>query len=228
MRELIYTCYCTAARKQSLSRKDTHILVSTLQESYLFRFDGSSRITRVSPSSTAIITNQPTLALANIPRRLQKRAGPGQNSVSEYVNSSLVVQITSTGVTLLEYDMALGQHTKVGDGWVPNAAQKGTGWQGRHIIVAAINPSQIVLGISGARLVLLNLTDKDEFNQLMCVFGSRWCSESELYSTGIAMWVMPPLERSLLSRVHHLILRRNSPNALLSHSGDLIESKYFH
>jgi DNA damage-binding protein 1 len=102
---------------------DTHILVSTLQDSHLFRFEGGSRLAQTSSSSTALVTNEPTLALGNIPRRRLQKARPGQNSGFVYVDSSLVVQVTKTGVWLVEYEMALGQYTKAGDGWVPGRVQ---------------------------------------------------------------------------------------------------------
>jgi DNA damage-binding protein 1 len=82
-----------------------------------------------------------------------------------YVDSSLVVQVTKTGVWLAEYDMALGQYTKAGDGWVPGRVQGvGSGWNGRTIVAAGVNASQVVVALSGARLVVLNLNEKDDYN----------------------------------------------------------------
>jgi len=73
--------------------------------------------------------------------------------------------VTKTGVALVEYDMALGEHTKVGDGWAPDMDQGvGSGWNGRMIVAAGVNASQVVIALSGARLVLLNLSEKDDFN----------------------------------------------------------------
>jgi DNA damage-binding protein 1 len=81
-----------------------------------------------------------------------------------YIDSSLVVQVTKNGAVLVEYDMALGEYTKVGDRWEPGGVGRGTGWSGRTVVAAAVNASQIVVALSGARLVLLNLSEKDDFN----------------------------------------------------------------
>lgn len=82
-------------------------------------------------------------------------------STSIYVDSSLVVQVTKSGVGLFEYDMALGEYVKVGDRWTPS--KEGTGWTGREIVAADVNSSQFIVALSGCRLVLLNLSEKDEF-----------------------------------------------------------------
>lgn len=87
----------------------------------------------------------------------------GNSATSIYVNSSLVVQVTKQGMRLAEYDMALGQYTKVGDGWTPEIVQGGYGWDGREVVAASVNASQFVLALNGARLVLMNLSEKDDF-----------------------------------------------------------------
>lgn len=76
-----------------------------------------------------------------------------------------MVQVTKSGVALVEYDMALGEYTKAGDGWAPGRVQGiGSGWNGRSIVAAGLNASQVVVALSRARLVILNLSDKDDFN----------------------------------------------------------------
>lgn len=60
--------------------------------------------------------------------------------------------------------MALGEYTKVGDRWVPSKVRSGSGWNGRTIVAASVNASQVVVALNGARLVLLNLNEKDDFN----------------------------------------------------------------
>jgi DNA damage-binding protein 1 len=141
-----------------LRRTDAHILVSTLQESHFLRLDDQNTITFVEPSSTGFVTNQRTLAATNIPRRLSKQ---GQG-VSTYANSSLVVQVTATAVTVLEFDMALDTYTRVGQQWTASSmAAQDPSWNGREIVVASVNPSQFTLGLSGSRITLLNLGDED-------------------------------------------------------------------
>lgn len=140
--------------KEHNHSKDTHILVSTLQESHLFRFEGGSRLARVSSSSTAFVMTEPTLALGNIPEREIK------GNTSGYLNSSLVVQVTRSGVGLFNYDMTLGEYTKIAK-WMP--AEK-VEWRGRSIVAASVNASQFVVGLNGGTLVLLNLSGKDSFN----------------------------------------------------------------
>jgi DNA damage-binding protein 1 len=141
-------------------------LLSTVQESHLFRFEGSNRLKHISSSSTGLITTEPTLALGNIPKRLQKKVAPGHNATSVYIDSSLVVQVTKQGIRLVEYDMALGEYTKVGDGWTPGMVQGGYGWDGREVVAAGVNASQFVLALNGARLVLLNLNEKNGFTRV--------------------------------------------------------------
>lgn len=84
----------------------------------------------------------------------------GQQS-STYGNSSLVVQVTPKGACLLEFDLGLSEYTRVGQLWTPE--KQGHGWQGRDIVAASVNPSQFVLALSYARVVVMNLNGDDEF-----------------------------------------------------------------
>lgn len=134
-------------------RQDTHILVSTLQESHLFRL-APSRIARVSSSSTTIVTTEPTLAFGNVALRTL------QGGKSTYTDSSFVVQVTKSGVGLFEYDTALGEYSARGQRWTPE--KQGDGWSGREIVAADVNPSQFVVALKGGRLAILNLNDRAE------------------------------------------------------------------
>jgi DNA damage-binding protein 1 len=67
-----------------------------------------------------------------------------------YLNGSLVVQVTSKGAYLLEFDMGLGEYTCVGD-WL--AASNAGG--GSEVVAASVNSTQIVLALNGGRIVTL-------------------------------------------------------------------------
>lgn len=87
------------------------------------------------------------------------------------MDSPLVIQVTKTAVVVAEYDMALGQYTRLGSPWTPGQVQDGHGWAGREIVAAGLNPSQFVVALNSARLVVLNLNEKDGINvvRLLCV-----------------------------------------------------------
>ncbi|OCH88473.1 hypothetical protein OBBRIDRAFT_780096 [Obba rivulosa] len=138
---------------------DSHLIASTTHETFVFRFDSADAITQLDTSADGFITSAPTLAVMNIPRRIStNNAG---RITSSYVDSSLVVQVTPGKITLLEYDAALGLFSSVGDGWDPKS--QGALGGGRHIVAADANASQIVVGLSGGRLCLLNLVDNARF-----------------------------------------------------------------
>lgn len=118
-------------------------------------------MTRIGASGTDFITQHPTLAIGNIRGRIHKKAAPSRDATSDYVDSPLVVQITSLGAMLYEYDMALGQYLKQGDGWLLEKTE----WKGRKVIAADINASQFILGLTGGKVVFLNLAvGKNETN----------------------------------------------------------------
>lgn len=142
--------------------------MSTLQDTHLFRLDSASTIFRVEPASTGFVTNLPTLAVSNVPRRFPPKSGQPK---SVYADSSLVVQVTPKEVNLLEFDISLEAYAQVGGTWtpekladIPNGANQNR--RGREIVAASINASQVAIAISGARLVLLNMTDKNQFQIL--------------------------------------------------------------
>ncbi|KAF7975350.1 hypothetical protein HWV62_9805 [Athelia sp. TMB] len=134
----------------------THLLVTTLRISHLFRFEKASRISGVHPSATELITSEATLAINNVyDRRFI-------NGKSTYNDGTLVVQATKSGLRMYEYDMGLGSYIKVGKDWIPN----------QEIVAASLNNSQYVLGLSGGRLVLFNSNQKD-LNELLSIYTSH-------------------------------------------------------
>ncbi|KAH9942902.1 CPSF A subunit region-domain-containing protein [Amylocystis lapponica] len=140
---------------------DTHLVATTLEETYVFQFDAVDVIRRLDPSADGFVVSRPTLALSNIPKRVTtNNAG---RMTSSYVDSSLVVQITPEKVNLVQYDAALGLFSSVGK-WEPS--MPGQGWIGRSIVAASVNNGQFILGLSGGRLVLLSLVEGSQFQVL--------------------------------------------------------------
>jgi DNA damage-binding protein 1 len=100
-------------------------------------------------SITGLIFHSRTVSFGNVARRISDG-----NGKSQYVNSSLVVQVTPNGAFLLEYDMGMRtyvQHAR----W----EQRGT-----EVVAASINPSQVVLALNVGKLVVLNITPDNAFN----------------------------------------------------------------
>lgn len=68
--------------------------------------------------------------------------------------------MTEERVLLIECDEVLRTYSVL-TSWSPENV--GGEWAGRKIVVAALNPSQFVLGLSRKRLVLLNLDENNKF-----------------------------------------------------------------
>lgn len=76
------------------------------------------------------------------------------------------MQITKSSLTLVEYDVDKGQYLKIGKGWEVRESER----DGREIVAAAVNASQFIVALNGARLILLKLKqDVDEICQHVCV-----------------------------------------------------------
>jgi DNA damage-binding protein 1 len=97
----------------------------------------------------------PTLAASNIARRVKSTSGR-----TSYEDSPFIVQVTEDKLLLLEYDSVLQVHSVL-TWWSPD--EQGGEWAGRKIVAAALNPSQFVLGLSRKRLVVLNLSEDNNF-----------------------------------------------------------------
>lgn len=135
---------------------DSHILVSTLRSTHLFRMNDAGNSTTIMhverAPTTGLVSNGPTLAFGNVARRLTDA-----NGKSSYVNSSLVVQVTPKGAFLFEYDLVLGtyvQHAR---------------WEqrGSAIVAGSVNPSQVILGLNGGKLVALSIAQDNSFNVVL-------------------------------------------------------------
>jgi DNA damage-binding protein 1 len=104
-------------------------------------------------STIEFATDVPTIALANVLRRVEV------NGKGQYDDSSFVVQVTSSEIRLLEHNEGGAVPFTLVRSWAPAAAGEGD----REIVAASINPSQIVLGLKGGKLCVLALDPKNKF-----------------------------------------------------------------
>jgi len=131
-------------------RYNSLILVSTVNESHLFRFGEGADVSILKRMETThvggLITDQPTLAFSNFYRRQGK----------EYVNSSLVVQIVATGAYLFEWDSIMNTYVERMKWNVPPAAPPAIPTQ-VVVVAACVNASQVALALSGGIIVWLSI-----------------------------------------------------------------------
>ncbi|KAI0335819.1 hypothetical protein GY45DRAFT_705258 [Cubamyces sp. BRFM 1775] len=170
----------------------THLVVSTLRETLLLAFSGKETLTHIEPSVAGFTTRVPTYALGNIPRR--QFSVIGGRTISSYVDSSLIVQITPEGVQLVEFDPTLGTFSVTGTGWFPKKLPDAN-FAGKDVVAGAMSPSQFVVGLSGGRLVLLNLGALDalqvvksrDFMDEICAISCAPFDPRKNYATSIAV-----------------------------------------
>ncbi|KAI0826862.1 CPSF A subunit region-domain-containing protein [Trametes gibbosa] len=136
----------------------THLVVSTLRETLVFSFAGKESITHLDSLAAGFATNVPTYIVGNVPRR--RTTTSGGRTTSSYTDSPLTVQISPEGLRLLEHDSTLNAFSRVGEDWHPKKSGD-ISMTGKEIVAAAMSPSQFVVGLSGGRLVLLNLGAND-------------------------------------------------------------------
>lgn len=144
-------------------REDSHILVSTIQNTSLFKINDVNGTLSLSYVEGDVLSglrvDVPTLAFANVARRV--KVG---NSHATYENSSLVVQVTARGVFLLKLDPVIGSHVEV-NRWMPEG--QGTfGEKQCDIVAASVNPSQVMIALHGGKLVVLSIAEKDQLRVL--------------------------------------------------------------
>ncbi|KAJ3503729.1 hypothetical protein NLJ89_g8306 [Agrocybe chaxingu] len=124
--------------------EDSHLFVSTANESHLFRInDLGSNISFEQIQPSGLATNRPTLAFSNLSKREKM----------EYVDSSLVVQVLHNGVFLFEWSSTMKTYEEKSHWTPPERPQKPT----PEIVAADINASQIALALSGGIVVVLNI-----------------------------------------------------------------------
>ena len=98
---------------------------------------------------SGLTSNQPTLALANVMRRV-----PGMSGASAYVDSPFVVQVTPVRVSVLEMDSELGTTSFVG-----SLTLEESPWKNKRVVAASINASQVVVALEGGIIVYFNLDE---------------------------------------------------------------------
>lgn len=127
-------------------------MVSTPRETHLFRVDeDEERLWYMDPITVSgLVTNRPTLALANVMRRL-----PGMSGTSAYGDSSFVVQVTPAGISVLEMDPELGTTSFVGSLVLEETAT----WKGKRVVAASINASQVVIALEGGVIASFSLNE---------------------------------------------------------------------
>ena len=139
-----------------ICRSDTHIVVSTPQETHLFRVDeDEERLWYMDPITVGgFVTDQPTLALANVMKRV-----PGMSGAAAYGDSSFVIQVTPKGISVLEMDRELGTTSSVGS----LILQETTIWKEKRVVATSINASQVVIALDGGVIASFTL---DEYGHL--------------------------------------------------------------
>ncbi|KAJ7043868.1 mono-functional DNA-alkylating methyl methanesulfonate N-term-domain-containing protein [Mycena alexandri] len=138
---------------------DSHVLVSTLQKTQAFQIETRSDTF----DATGDFANERTLAASNIKRVIVQEAKRRGNTIvsparNEYAGTPLVVQVTSTGAFLLEFDMVA--FSKVDDYDVANRGNSAE----LRVVAASINASQTVLALNSGRLLCLEVDEKNRLN----------------------------------------------------------------
>ena len=99
---------------------------------------------------SGLTTDQPTLALANVMRRL-----PGVSGASAYSDSSFVVQVTPVGISVLEMDPELGTTSLIGTLTIGDS----DAWKDKRVVAASVNPSQVVVALDGGVIASFSLKE---------------------------------------------------------------------
>ena len=127
-------------------------MVSTPRETHLFRVDeDEERLWYMDPITVSgLTTNQPTLALTNVMRRL-----PGMSGASAYGDSSFVVQVTPVEISVLEMDPELGTASFVGS----IILRESDTWSDKRVVAASVNASQVVVALDGGIIASFSLNE---------------------------------------------------------------------
>ncbi|KAJ7688236.1 mono-functional DNA-alkylating methyl methanesulfonate N-term-domain-containing protein [Mycena olivaceomarginata] len=135
---------------------DSHILVSTLQESHVFELTSNDTL-EVTESDAGFAPGR-TLAARNVQRGIVHEATKRGNVIitpetTEYQDTALVVQVTPNGAFLLEYEMGLAAFTRVHH---YDATARGDR-RGLQVVAASINATQTVLALNDGTLLCLEV-----------------------------------------------------------------------
>ncbi|KAJ6620776.1 CPSF A subunit region-domain-containing protein [Mycena sp. CBHHK59/15] len=137
---------------------DSHILLSTLHETHVFELDQSgSTMNLLDPADEEFAPGR-TLAALNIQRMdVVAQIKRGNTIITpatiRYADAPLVVQVTSKGAFLLEYDMGLQKFSRIAEYDV--MSRESENGEKVEVVAASINPGQILLALSGGSLICL-------------------------------------------------------------------------
>ncbi|KAJ6466487.1 CPSF A subunit region-domain-containing protein [Mycena sanguinolenta] len=141
---------------------DSHILVSTLQETHAFELTRNDTL-EATESDPGFASGR-TLAARNVKRGVVQEAIKRGNVIitpqsTKYEDTALVVQVTSDGAFLLEYDMGMGGFTQL----QKHDITKGGDTPGVQVVAASINAAQILLALNNGRLIWLEVDRRNNF-----------------------------------------------------------------
>ena len=133
---------------------DNMLVVSTLQST---RFYSLARLedqvlNELDEDSCPGFSPEPTLALENVASLILPTNS--SNGSTRYDDSQYVVQVTSTGVLLVNLFTGMRDSTWTGE---------------TEIVAASINASQVAVALKGRKLVILAVKDS-QLIELRCVF----------------------------------------------------------
>ncbi|KAJ7242817.1 mono-functional DNA-alkylating methyl methanesulfonate N-term-domain-containing protein [Mycena haematopus] len=135
---------------------DSHILVSTLRETHVFELTRDDTL-EATESDTGFAPGR-TFAARNVQRGVVQEARKRGNvpitpETIKYEDTALVVQVTSDGAFLLEYDMGIGGFTQVHKHDITERGDT----PGLQVVAASINATQTLLALNNGKLVWLEV-----------------------------------------------------------------------
>lgn len=122
---------------------------------------------------SGLTANQPTLALANVMRRV-----PGMSGASAYVDSPFVVQVTPVGVSVLEMDPELGNTSFIG-----SLILEESPWKNKRVVAASVNASQVVIALEGGVILYFNLDEHGHLQRRQQVTTFPYAADSNNFPT---------------------------------------------
>ncbi|KAJ7202805.1 mono-functional DNA-alkylating methyl methanesulfonate N-term-domain-containing protein [Mycena pura] len=151
---MAYTVGLFALRRTYDNIFDSHVLVSTLEETHAFEFKGNDTLERVEPLGVGFAPGR-TLAARNVQRVIVHEANHRTKAPErvEYSDTPLVVQVTSDGAYLLEFEMETFNEVVKFD-----VTKRGHQDQTLQVVAADINPSQVVLALNNGNLLCLEVS----------------------------------------------------------------------
>ncbi|KAI6039683.1 CPSF A subunit region-domain-containing protein [Pisolithus marmoratus] len=167
-------------RRRYNDSEHTHLVVSVLNRTHLFRFDETrgSVVSSLPETSSGFETSTRTIAVANVMRLTRK-----DSSLIYDEDSSLVVQVVPKGLVLLEYNMEAGEFTRKSELPLDKLKDRNIlpqALSGQAIVAADINASQIILALEYRWMIQLAVMDgqfisqrsrqySDEISAVSCV-----------------------------------------------------------